>query len=639
MSAIFGILRFDDSAVNPRELERMSNTLARRGPDRQKFAVNGRIGLGQCLLLVNAEDRFEAQPLYDRETDTTLVADARIDNRETLADTFGWSADDCKERPDSVFIQEAYKRWGEDAAAHLLGYFVFAIWDGRTRKLVLARDHMGQRSLLYHRNKDFLAFASSEKALWAVGDVPRALSMKNFTSLVIEDQNRERGSTIFEGIRGICGGSTTIADASGRVSVRTYWEPRPDPVHVGHDLDYYVAAYRRVLEEAVTCRVRRTIHSAALFFSGGFDSTAIAGLAGAVLRAQGRKLLAVCSGMPAGHEFAQKNGLPRIAWCRRLMPHLDIRYVEPDVGVITDGLDQVFANVERPLGFSKLLDNALYLCATQAGARLVMDGHGGDYTLNPTGAGTLAYFVKTGRLRRFLTEFGAWRRYRQRSFFRTLVVDVALKLVWAPVAGGLLALRAREPVFGLRTPVTKHVLQLAKAAGAKPFSVVRLAARGGKMKRFGNVLRAIQGAANSPASNAPAGCAFDFSRPFHDKRVIELALAIPEEFDVIEGRARALARRALADIFPPEFDGIEKGLDSTAPDLGRMVQVKLPLIAAELGRLEANQRLAQFLDFPAIRRIAHIEATREVNSSQSVSHTVRTYLVARYLEWFDRGNC
>jgi len=636
VSAIFGILRFDGAAVNPRDLERMSNTLAHRGPDGRKFSVDGAIGLGHCLLRVNDEDRFEAQPLHDG--DLTLVADARIDNREELATVFGWTADECGEKPDSAFILEACRRWGESAPEHLLGDFAYAVWDARAKKLTLARDHMGQRSVLYHHGQSFIAFASSEKALWAVADVPRSLSMRNFTRVVVQDIGHDPGSTLFEGIRGVCGGATLTVDANGHETQRRYWQPHAGPEHVGRGLDHYVAAYRRVLGEAVACRVRRTAQPAALFFSGGFDSAAIAGLAGPIVRAQKRKLLAIVSGMPEGHSFADEGGRPQVAWCRRDMPHLDIRTVEPDMNVLTEGLPAALADVGHPLNLSKLLDIDLHRQAASAGVRLVMDGHGGDYTVNPTGNATLVHFLKTGQLCRFAAEFGAWRRHRRRSFLRATIFDVVLAAAAPRLRRALRAWRTQEQVDGLATPLTGEVLQEALSDGAQPRAPLKRLRRADKAGRSAIVLRTIQGAALSPASHIPSDCALDFTRPFHDKRVVELALAIPEDFDLIDGRARALARRALAGIYPAEFARIEKGYDTTAPMLGRMVQAKLPEIAAELERLERDPRLASYFDFPAIRRRLEREARRKVRRGQSASLTARAYLIARYLEWFRREN-
>ena len=90
-----------------------------------------------------------------------LVADLRLDNREELAAVFGMGAAELRVMPDSALLLRAYKRWGEACAEHLLGDFAFAIWDGRAKKLVLGRDHMGQRYVhLPSRQPDFFVFAT-----------------------------------------------------------------------------------------------------------------------------------------------------------------------------------------------------------------------------------------------------------------------------------------------------------------------------------------------------------------------------------------------------------------------------------------------------------------------------------------------
>lgn len=175
MSAIFGIMRYDGGSVSARDLERMANVLAHRGPEGCKFAVDGAVGLGHRLMRVNQEDLFEAQPIRDRAANLTLAADCRIDNREELAGIFGIGTAELRDMPDGALVLRAYKKWGADAAQHLLGDFAFAVWDGRAKKLVLGRDHMGQRAVFYYKGENFFAFASEIKGLWALADVPRKL--------------------------------------------------------------------------------------------------------------------------------------------------------------------------------------------------------------------------------------------------------------------------------------------------------------------------------------------------------------------------------------------------------------------------------------------------------------------------------
>ena len=134
----------------------------------------GPAGFGFRQFKITREDAFVSQPVSG-PGGVLLVADARLDNRETLAAALAW-AEPLDRTPDSALVLAAYLLWGADCAAELLGDFAFAIWDPGARRLLLARDHMGQRHLFYHRGDGFLAFATEVKGLWALPDVPQALS-------------------------------------------------------------------------------------------------------------------------------------------------------------------------------------------------------------------------------------------------------------------------------------------------------------------------------------------------------------------------------------------------------------------------------------------------------------------------------
>ena len=178
MSAIFGMLRFDGAASDSaRELERMGNTLGHRGPDGRK-SIRRRPGRLRSLPDAG-EPRGPirgAAALRPRKPTSTLVADLPArQSRRAGCGVRPRSRPTCETCPTVRCVLRAYKKWGEDCAAHLLGDFAFAIWDGRAKKLLLGRDHMGQRYVHYHHGKGFFAFATEIKALWALADVPRKL--------------------------------------------------------------------------------------------------------------------------------------------------------------------------------------------------------------------------------------------------------------------------------------------------------------------------------------------------------------------------------------------------------------------------------------------------------------------------------
>jgi len=639
MSAIFGIVRFNRGAVVARDLERMGNTLAHRGPDGVKFVVDGHVGIGHCLMRVNQEDLFETQPLRDHGAAVTLVADCRIDNRDELAAAFGLGAAELRDLPDSALVLRAYKMWGEDCAEHLLGDFAFALWDGRTEKLVLARDHMGQRSVHYHRGKDFFAFATEIKALWALPDVPRELNDAQIARFIVMDFHPQPGLTLFKDVLGLPGGATLTLNANGELSTRRYWEPHDGPAHRHRDENYYIETYRRIFTEAVECRVRRLIGPPALCLSAGYDSTAIAGLCGPILTAKGRKLITVSSVLP--EDYTGPIPCPRrwVELCRRDMPHLDVRY-------FVRRSENLFTNIEKACmaadGFPLIGHYVIYALfgeASRAGARLIMDGLGGDDTINPRGGGILAHFLRTGQFRRFIAEFGPHLRMSGHSFWQTLRRDIIWPFVpvWARRAW-LAACRGFAPAW-------------AKSAIAPDFAAAQIQAGSikvtdlpGQARRYlGPRARLRCSLADWPVrhrrndANEAAACDLDLTRPLADKRVVEFGLAIPEQLYVKNGRNRYLACRALADIYPPEFQTRERRQDMLEPDLNGMLRAAQPRLQIEIERMSANAALRHYVDFDKLKRIFAVHELGEGRKPGTIL-AARTFQVVRYVAWFRGEN-
>ena len=192
---------------------------------------------------VTREDRFDSQPLVDPEAQLLLVADLRLDNREALAATLGLSPSSLTELPDSALLMAAHRRWGENCAEHLIGDFAFALWDGRARRLLLCRDHMGQRHLFYHQGDALpgLRHRRSKAALEALAEVPRVLSHEIGLArrALVERRYRPAGATLFVGIEALPGGTTMSIEASGAARSRRYWTPHAAEAHLGRDEAYY----------------------------------------------------------------------------------------------------------------------------------------------------------------------------------------------------------------------------------------------------------------------------------------------------------------------------------------------------------------------------------------------------------------
>ncbi|MFA6116969.1 MAG: asparagine synthase-related protein [Sphingomonas sp.] len=635
MSAIFGIVRFDGDPVSARELERMGHILVHRGPDGRYTTIEDGAGIGHCLLRVNREDWYEAQPIQDGGL--TLVADLRLDNREALAGAIGIAADVLRDMPDSEVLLAAYRLWGEDCIDHLLGDFVFALWDARSRTLLMARDPMGQRGVYFHHGDGFFAFASEVKALWAVEGVPRRLSELGIAQRVLAPLDPNPGGTIYDAIGTLGGGMVLRLNADGAVSKRTYWEPHAAPEHLGRDEAYYVDAYRAVVTEAVACRVRRLARAPALCFSGGFDSGSIAAIAGPIVAAQGRRIVAVASVLDEGERRLVSDARAAVE-AFRPYPFLDLHYyVRGEEGVFTD-LETSFAMSDENAG-TPYVRRGLLRIAASAGARLVLDGHGGDYTVNVNAKAMLGRILRRGKLGRFVREFRLRVRVTGRTWQQVVRHDVlpALLPLRASLVGHLLRNRL-TPVWRNR-PVNPAFAKTMFADGAIDPARLRDARVIHHRWRAFCLHHLRKVAAMQPTHPTLAAAhGMDFSRPFHDRRVVELGLAIPESLEFRGGLERHLARHVFADILPARLLARGPGNDAEEPDMFRMAREGAPAALAEARRLDRDGRLSRYLDLDRIEKmVAEADEARKPGHA-AIYTAARTIALARFIAWFDASN-
>jgi asparagine synthase (glutamine-hydrolysing) len=635
MSGICGICYFDGESAAERDLERQMARLKHLGPDRTDFWSAGPVGLGHLMMRITREDAFDVQPLHDASL--TLVADLRLDNREELAEALSIDAAALAAMPDSALLLVAYKTWGTDCVEHLVGDFVFAVWDSRKKTLTLARDHMGQRHVFYHKGEGFFAFAAEIKGLWALPQVPRVLLESRVAQGLLFDEQKDIGATDYEGIQAIPGGTVMTVAADGAISSRRYWEPHADPAHEGRDEAYYIATYRKVLSEAVACRLRRATTAAGLFMGGGFDSSAICALAGPVVTRQGRKFIAVSSVMPEDYRGTIKHARKWLEMCRRHMPHLDARYVTREGLDIFTFMEQGFLTGDNRHSPNRYVTHAMFAEIAKSGARIVMDGHGGDYTVNPRGQNMLIRFLRKGQLGRFASEFNATRRHLRQSAKQTFVRNVLLRLVPASWMQVWTRHRNGLALFGPTLPLSRWVIE-----GRSKNARSQFRWKAGDSQRVG-MERALRSQQNFPAQgySVPAAAhGLEFTQPFHDKRVVEFGLAIPEELYVKNGKTRYLARAALKDLYPPEYQDRPPGNDDMGPDFLMMAKRIEPRVLAEIDRMEKAGKLSQYFDFPRMRAML-TRRTIEQHASGNEYDTRQAhlaFLAARYIEWFRGDN-
>lgn len=251
MSAIFGLIYFDGRSIRQETLDAMHSVMSRWGPNGTYTWHKGSAGLGFASLAITPESGYEAMPLYDAERDIALVAAARLDNRDELCDIFGIPLADRPTTPDGQLVMRAFEKWEEGCPRHLYGDWSYAAWDSRQRKLILARDHLGNRGLYYSHQPPLFAFASSPEPLFAFGEIQRQINELKLARYITIFSIEDDSETIWQGVHTLLPARSLVVTPKG-TQIRHYWcvenlppvNPRSDEECLEGFLHRYRAAVR-----------------------------------------------------------------------------------------------------------------------------------------------------------------------------------------------------------------------------------------------------------------------------------------------------------------------------------------------------------------------------------------------------------
>jgi len=253
-------------------IRRSTEILRHRGPDGAGEYVSDHAMLSMRRLSI-IDLQTGAQPLFNEDRSLVLVANGEIYNYLELRKQLISKGHSFRSGSDCETIIHLYEEFDLDFVHHLRGMFAFALWDEARRRLVVARDRMGEKPLYIHERDGKLFFASELKALIASGIVPFELDPKAI-DLFFHYQFVPEPQTPVAGVRKLEAGHLLIIEPDPwRVDERTYWRMLDAPPLAGDPA-------RLIREELETISeiVIRSDVPVGVALSGGLDSSAIAAL-------------------------------------------------------------------------------------------------------------------------------------------------------------------------------------------------------------------------------------------------------------------------------------------------------------------------------------------------------------------------
>ncbi len=264
--------------VDPDLLRAMTATLVHRGPDSEGYFRDGRVGLGfRRLSIIDLETGD--QPIFNEDRTIAVICNGEIYNHRELRAGLESRGHVFRTRCDVEVLVHLFE---EDPSAGFLanlnGQFACALYNLRTERLLLARDHFGIAPLFYTTAGDTFLFGSEIKAIIEHPAVRREVDLTGLDQ-ILTFPGLVNPRTMFRNVLRLEPGHVLDVNA-GSLRKREYWDPAY-PIDDGSSERVPDEEYRTRLDAFLTDSVRARLQAdvpVGFYLSGGVDSSLIAAL-------------------------------------------------------------------------------------------------------------------------------------------------------------------------------------------------------------------------------------------------------------------------------------------------------------------------------------------------------------------------
>jgi asparagine synthase (glutamine-hydrolysing) len=256
----------------------MLECIVHRGPDGAGVHVAPGLALGmRRLSIIDLEGGW--QPVWNEDRTIGIVFNGEIYNYVELTALLTAAGHVFRTHSDTEVLVHLYEQHGEAMFRKLRGMFAFALLDTRQNRLLVARDHFGQKPLYYTLSEGRFAFASELKCLLTLPWVSRERDPEAFLDYA-SWLSLPPPRTHFRHIQKLAAGSFLSVPLSDPAAARPrkFWSyalsAEPDLT----ELDPAVEALDATLSDSVQKHLRADVPVGVLL-SSGLDSRTVAAYA------------------------------------------------------------------------------------------------------------------------------------------------------------------------------------------------------------------------------------------------------------------------------------------------------------------------------------------------------------------------
>lgn len=540
------IYNLDGRPADQSTFERMLSAIAHRGPDGCGRWIQGPLAMGYQMFHTTPEATREAQPLAYPDGRYRMVFDGRVDNRDDLIAQIRDRGETLRNDTDADLVLRAYQCFGADAPLRIIGDFAFIIWDAAKRELFCARDPIGVRPFHYYYDGRTFIAATELQQIFADPSVPSEPD-EGVIGEYLSGILKGREDTFYRHIKRLPAAHRMTVNASRR-TIRAYFDLDPQKQIRYRDDREYAEHFREIFGEAVRCRMR-AIGGIGAHLSGGLDSTSVVGMAN-LLRREGKVADAPFETFSLLFDHPDLDERSYIFETVEMLG-LTANYPAPvpvDLPMCAETVRRFRDFAEYPNGG---MWNRLWQAAHDKGLRVLLSGTGSDEWMT----GSAYVYADLLCARDWPT---LWRRVREDS--RTFTnshhrnaADFFLRYaLWPMMSPAVRKLGRRlrgkssvpdfiNPAFAKRIALSDRLESEPRRRAGESFGQYTLS----ESFTSGWVAHGFD---SFDRSNARFG--IEERHPFHDRRLYEFLIAIPDDQRARDSRRKYILRNAMRGLIP-----------------------------------------------------------------------------------------
>jgi asparagine synthase (glutamine-hydrolysing) len=351
----------------------MNQATCNRGPDDEGVLVDGNVSLGHRRLSIIDLSPAGHQPMCSEDETVWIVYNGEVYNFQEIRSQLESFGHKFKSRTDTEVIIHAYEQWGVKCFDMFNGMWAFCIYDKQRQELILCRDRFAIKPLYYCLQDGKLIFSSMISGILAhnIKQTPNQKAIMEFLAYNLEHCGKE---TFFNNIYSLEPGNFLKYDLkTKKLNIGKWYIPK---LRENVSID----DIRRSFVESVKSQTVADVPIGSCL-SGGIDSSSIVCTLDKFLPYK----FYTFSFIAPGHSIDESKYIKEVG---RLTKTEQFFTEVSEDDFLNEFPDFVKALEEPVLGLSPYAQYRVMKLAHQQGAKVLLDGQGGDEIF----AGYIYYF-------------------------------------------------------------------------------------------------------------------------------------------------------------------------------------------------------------------------------------------------------